>query len=267
MSEIILKSKNWHPLCLFPWRFWDFQESDTSSNLVLHQGPHSNCLFKKKFFVFSLFFSLSVNFSVLIYKICDSNIHKTALADISSFLKKLELSLHISYYSLPFESRSLQLEQTKFPMFWQNFRILFGFPDREFCGHFPCFPCAMRTMYCTCSTHVSCNQLNFPPGGGGGRGTDSLSLSTNCETTAPLFGQRTAPVLLPPNLQPPLFMDNQAQPLEISVKWCIFCITYIIFYQIIVLKGFKNKFECIQLLFDVEYWMQTLWQPPYYKIW
>ena len=98
------------------------------------------------------------------------------------------------------------------------------------------------------------------PGGGGG-GTDSLSLRTNYETTAPpppFFGQRTAPVLLPPNLQPPLFMDNQAQPLEISVKWCIFCIPYIIFYQIIVLKGFKNKFECIQLLFDVEYWMQIL---------
>ena len=83
--------------------------------------------------------------------------------------------------------------------------------------------------------------LSQTPGGGGG--TDSLSLSTNCETTAPLFGQRTAPVLLPPNLQPPLFMDNQAQPLEISVKWCIFCITYIIFYQIMVLKGFKNKWN------------------------
>ena len=30
-------------------------------------------------------------------------------------------------------------------------------------------------------------------GGGGGPGTDSLSLGTNCDTTAPLFGQRTAP--------------------------------------------------------------------------
>ena len=99
--------------------------------------------------------------------------------------------------------------------------------------------------------------MSIHPGRGGG-GTDSLSLRTNCETTAPLFGQGTAPVLLPPNLHPPLFMDNQAQSLEISVKWCIFCITYIIFYHIIVLKGFKNKFECIQLLFDVEYWMQIL---------
>ena len=89
--------------------------------------------------------------------------------------------------------------------------------------------------------------------GGGGGGTDSISLSTNCETTAPLFGQRTVPALLPPNLLPPLFMDNQAQSLENSVKWWVFCIACIIFYQIIVLKGFKNKFECIQLLFDVEY--------------
>ena len=55
--------------------------------------------------------------------------------------------------------------------------------------------------------------------GPGGGGTDSLSLSTNCETTAPLFGQRTAPVLLPSNLQPPLFKDNTSQPLEISIKW------------------------------------------------
>ena len=79
------------------------------------------------------------------------------------------------------------------------------------------------------------------PGEGG---TDSLSLSTNCETTAPRFGQSTAPVLLPPNLQPPLFMDNQAQPLEISIKWCIFCITYIIFYQIKVSRTNLNAYNC-----------------------
>ena len=34
-----------------------------------------------------------------------------------------------------------------------------------------------------------------------------------------LFGQRTAPVLLPPNLQPPVFMGVQGQPLEINIKW------------------------------------------------
>ena len=51
---------------------------------------------------------------------------------------------------------------------------------------------------------------------GGGGGTDSLSLGvgTNCESTPIIFGQ--APVLLPPNLQPPLFMDAQEQLLEIN---------------------------------------------------
>ena len=62
----------------------------------------------------------------------------------------------------------------------------------------------------------------YGEGGGGdtpgGGGTDSLSLSTNCETTAPLFGQRTASVLLPPILQPPLFMGAQGQPLEINIE-------------------------------------------------
>ena len=47
-------------------------------------------------------------------------------------------------------------------------------------------------------------------GGGapwGGGGTDSLSLGTNCETTAP-FLDKGQPLVLPsPNLQPPLFMD------------------------------------------------------------
>ena len=64
--------------------------------------------------------------------------------------------------------------------------------------------------------HFSIPYLLTPPPGGG---TDSLSLGTNCETTAPLFGQRTAPVLLPPNLQPPLFMGAQGQPLEINSEW------------------------------------------------
>ena len=77
-------------------------------------------------------------------------------------------------------------------------------------------------------------------------GTDSLSLSTNCETTAPLFGQRTSPVLLPPNLQPPLYMGAQGQPLDINHEWWIFYIEYILFYLTIVPRGSKNKFEFIQ---------------------
>ena len=55
-------------------------------------------------------------------------------------------------------------------------------------------------------------------GGGGGGGTDSLSMGTNCKTTAALFGQRTVPVLLPPNLQPPLFMETQAQLIETNTE-------------------------------------------------
>ena len=38
-------------------------------------------------------------------------------------------------------------------------------------------------------------ERGWSPWGGGGGGTDSLSLGTNCETTAPLFGHRQPPVL------------------------------------------------------------------------
>ena len=64
------------------------------------------------------------------------------------------------------------------------------------------------------------------PGWGGG-GTDSLSLGTNCETTAPLFGQRAAPILLPPHLTPPLLIDAQEQPMEtLNDKFSISNILY-----------------------------------------
>ena len=87
-------------------------------------------------------------------------------------------------------------------------------------------------------TPIRSTTTTFCASEGGVGGTDSLS-----------FGTKS------PNRQPPLFMDTQIKPLEISIKWGIFFIAYIIFYQIIVLKGFKNKFECIQLLLnvDVEY--------------
>ena len=64
--------------------------------------------------------------------------------------------------------------------------------------------------------------LSHGGGGGvgeGGGGTDSLSLGTNCETAPPLpFWPLTAPVLHPPNLQPPLFMEAEGQPLEINIE-------------------------------------------------
>ena len=33
-----------------------------------------------------------------------------------------------------------------FPVFWQNLQIPCVFPDRDFFGHFPCFPCAVGTL-------------------------------------------------------------------------------------------------------------------------
>ena len=63
---------------------------------------------------------------------------------------------------------------------------------------------------------VSWEGMERPQGGRGG-GTNSLSLGTNCTATAPLLWQRTAPGFA--NLQPPLFMDTQEQPLEIIASW------------------------------------------------
>ena len=76
-------------------------------------------------------------FPVPIYVICNYYIHKTDLADFSSFKK--QFSQPISKYLLPLESGNLQLEQTKFPVFWQNFQIPCVFPDRTFLGPFSLF--------------------------------------------------------------------------------------------------------------------------------
>ena len=50
-----------------------------------------------------------------------------------------KFSLQILKYTLPLESGNLQLEQTKFPVFWQNFQIPYVFPDRELCWPFSLF--------------------------------------------------------------------------------------------------------------------------------
>ena len=60
--------------------------------------------------------------------------------------KKWTFSQQIPKYFLLIGSGNLQLEQTKFPVFWQNFQIRCVFPDRDFFCHFPCFPCAMGTL-------------------------------------------------------------------------------------------------------------------------
>ena len=51
-----------------------------------------------------------------------------------------KFSQQISKYRLPLESRNLQLEQNKFPVFWQKFKIPCVFPDGIFFVIFPVFP-------------------------------------------------------------------------------------------------------------------------------
>ena len=67
-------------------------------------------------------------------------------------------------------------------------------------------------------SHVSC--LPPPPRGGGGGG-EALTLCVWVPTAKkqPPFFDKQQPLVLSPNLEPPLFMDTQEQPLEISVKW------------------------------------------------
>ena len=49
-------------------------------------------------------------------------------------------------YVLPLQSGNLHLEQTKFPVFWQNFQNSLFSLTGNFLGHFPCFPCAVGTL-------------------------------------------------------------------------------------------------------------------------
>ena len=46
-------------------------------------------------------------------------------------------------------------------------------------------------------------------------------------------------------------MDVQEQPLKLMN--ILYCVHY---NQIIVLRGLDNKSECIQLIFDIKYWLQ-----------
>ena len=78
--------------------------------------------------------------------------------------------------------------------------------------------------------------------------------------------------LQPPLFYSPLFSWYPRTALEISIrpKWEFsegLLLAYVTFHQIIVFKGFKNKFESIQFLNDVGYWMQiTLTAPLSYNI-
>ena len=95
------------------------------------QGTHSNCIFK--FPMFSLLFPWpTTNFPFYhnVWLLHTQNWHGRPI----QLLEK--------------KSGNLQLEQTKFPVFWQNFQIPCVFHDRDFCCcHFPGFPCAVGTLY------------------------------------------------------------------------------------------------------------------------
>ena len=69
----------------------------------LFQGTHSNCIFK--FCVFSLHIR-----HVSIFIMCDYYIHRTDLADLSSFWKKMEIFTANIAISFTFHIRELKLE-------------------------------------------------------------------------------------------------------------------------------------------------------------
>ena len=70
---------------------------------------------------------------------------------------------------LPLESGNLQLEQTKFPVFWQNFQIPYVFPDRDPPPPiFPVFP--VQWVSCTGSTDLLDGSMDLCPGGDPGCG-------------------------------------------------------------------------------------------------
>ena len=76
--------------------------------------------------------------------ICDYYIHKTDLADLSSFWEKMEIFAANIAISFTFGIRELQLEQTKFPVFSLCFGKISKFPVFSLTGNylaiFPVFP-------------------------------------------------------------------------------------------------------------------------------
>ena len=81
-------------------------------------------------------------FPVSIYIICDDYLYNTDWQIYPASGKKMEIFAANITISFTFrESWNLQLEQTKFPVFWQNFQIPCVFPDRDFFPSiFPVFP-------------------------------------------------------------------------------------------------------------------------------
>ena len=98
---------------------------------IIEQGTHSNCVFE--FPVFSL--------SDRKFSLCQFTWFVTITYTKLPYPeppKKWKFSWQIPKYFLLLGSGNLQLEQTKFPVFWQKFQIPCVFPDRDFFCHFPC---------------------------------------------------------------------------------------------------------------------------------
>ena len=83
-------------------------------------------------------------FPVPIYVICEYNIPYAKLTkqNYPASNKNWKCSQQILKYILPLESGNLQIEHTKFPVFWQSFQIPCVFPD-FFVATFPVFSCTV----------------------------------------------------------------------------------------------------------------------------
>ena len=108
------------------------------------------------------------------YIICKYYIHRTDLADLSSFWEKIWTFLRqLSQYPLLLESEHLQFELTKFPVFslcldkipcvfpvfWQNFQIPCVFPDRDFLWPFSLF--SLCSGYPAVNAWIPIHNLSF----------------------------------------------------------------------------------------------------------
>ena len=108
--------------------------------------PQSGYPFKLLFQIPCIFPVQRQIFPVTNYVICDYYIHKTDLADLSSFKSVFfRFSKQISKYRLSLESGNLQPKQTKFPLFSLCFGKISKFPVFTLTGIFlgaifPVFP-------------------------------------------------------------------------------------------------------------------------------
>ena len=105
------------------------------------QGTHWNCIFK-----FCVFPVRPQIFPVPIYMICDYYIHKTNLADLSSFRKKWQFSRQLKNIFYLSNQGNYNLSKPN-SCFWGKFPNSLCFPWQGiFLGNFPSFSCAVDTL-------------------------------------------------------------------------------------------------------------------------